>query len=61
MLLNHFVSKQADSMVVDMDTCEYVDIRVALRRSYQGKWTLFVNLKVVKEKFPRIISAEGKY
>ena len=29
---SYFVSKQADLMVVDMDTCEYVDICVALRR-----------------------------
>ena len=28
----YFVSKQADLMIVDMDTCEYVDLCVALRR-----------------------------
>ena len=39
----YFVSKQADLMIVDMDTCEYVDLCVALTRPIpQGKWTLFV-------------------
>jgi len=59
---SYFVSKQADLMVVDMDTCEYVDICVALRRPIpQGKWTLFVNQKGSKREVLRVISAEGKY
>ena len=54
---SYFVSKQADLMVVDMDTCEYVDICVALRRpQYQGKWTLFVKQKGSKREVLRIIS-----
>lgn len=58
----YFVSKQADLMVVDMDSCEYVDICVALRRPIpQGKWTLFVNQKGSKRDVLRVISAEGKY
>ena len=45
----YFVSKQCDLMVVDMDTCEYVDICVALRRPIpEGKWTIFVNQKGTK-------------
>ena len=58
----YFVSRQADLMVVDMDTCEYVDLCVALTRPIpQGKWTLFVNRKGSKRDVLRIISAEGKY
>ena len=58
----YFVSKQADLMIVDMDTCEYVDLCVALTRPIpQGKWTLFVNRKGSKREVLRIISAEGKY
>ena len=58
----YFISKQADLMVVDMDTCEYVDICVALRRPLpEGKWTLFVNQKGSKRDVQRVISAEGKY
>ena len=59
---SYFVSKQADLMIVDMDTCEYVDLCVALTRPIpQGKWTLFVNRKGSKREVLRIISAEGKY
>ena len=58
----YFVSKQADLMIVDMDTCEYVDIGVALTRPIpEGKWTLFVNQKGAKRDILRVIAAEGKY
>lgn len=58
----YFVSKQADLMIVDMDTCEYVDLCVALRRPHQeGKWTMFVNQKGTKREVLRVLAAEGKY
>ena len=55
----YFVSKQADLMIVDMDTCEYVDLCVALTRpTPQGKWTLFVNRKGSKREVLRKLSKD---
>ena len=58
----YFVSKQADLMIVDMDSCEYADLLVAITRPIPtGKWTIFVNQKGSKRDALRVISAEGKY
>ena len=46
----YFVSKQADLMIVDMDTCEYVDLCVALRRPHQEGKCLSIK-RVLKEKY----------
>ena len=58
----YFISKQADLMIVDMDSCEYVDLCVALRRPVSAsKWTMFVNQKGTKREVLRIIAEEGKF
>ena len=58
----YFVSKQTDLMIVDMDSCEYVDLLVAITRPIPaGKWTIFVNQKGSKRDALRVISGEGKF
>jgi len=58
----YYVSEPADFLIIDLDTCAWIDICLALKKQdVEGKYILFFNQRNIKPEAVTLINAMGDF
>jgi len=58
----YYVSEPADFLIIDLDTCAWIDICLALKKEeVQDKYVLFFNQRNTKPEAVTLINAMGRF